>query len=218
MEVIRGGFDIKLKISWLRAFLLVHDQASPDRDNSRRVRTPEKNSASSPIRHNNTKHLLCPITSQHSLEFLEIVWWELVPRGSFARTWEHSSCLFSRPDWQPLGLRGWTEFATKVRNNRLKNRWALHFCDFFFCYGSRFLFRPADQNNTKANYHVMYVGNILFKSVLNKWHNRLFSTHFKPSTRSLKNFLTSRQIRQSSYTFPKRWEFLIKTKCKSSPF
>ena len=43
------------------------------------------------------------------LNFSEIVWWELVPRGSFARTWEHSSCLFSRPDWQPLGLRGWAE-------------------------------------------------------------------------------------------------------------
>ena len=92
------------------------------------------------------------------------------------------------------------------------------FLIFFFCHGSRFLFRPADQNNTKANYHVMYVGNILFKSVLNKWHNRLFSTHFKPSTRSLKNFLTSRQIRQSNNTFPKRWEFLIKTKCNSSLF
>ena len=36
----------------------------------------------------------------------KIVWWESVPRGSFARTWKLSSRLFSRPDWLPLGLRG----------------------------------------------------------------------------------------------------------------
>ena len=36
-----------------------------------------------------------------------IVRWESVPRGSFARTWKPLSHLFSRPDWLPLGLRGW---------------------------------------------------------------------------------------------------------------
>ena len=60
----------------------------------------------SPIGHNNTKHFLCPIRSRHQLEFLEIVRWESVPRGSFARTWKLSSRLFSRPDWLPLVLRG----------------------------------------------------------------------------------------------------------------
>ena len=56
------------------------------RDNRRGVRTHEKNSGDSwPIGHNNTKHFLCPIRSQHSLEFLKIVWWESLPRGSFAR-------------------------------------------------------------------------------------------------------------------------------------
>ena len=60
----------------------------------------------SPIRHNNTKHFLCPIRSRHPLEFLEMVRWESVPRGSFALTWKLSSRLFSRPDWLPLGLRG----------------------------------------------------------------------------------------------------------------
>ena len=58
----------------------------------------------SPIGHNNTKHFLCPIRSRYPLEFLEIVRWESVPRGSFARTWKLSSRLFSRPDWLPLGL------------------------------------------------------------------------------------------------------------------
>ena len=33
----------------------------------------------SSIGHNNAKHFLCPIRSRHPLEFLEIVWWELVP-------------------------------------------------------------------------------------------------------------------------------------------
>ena len=37
-------FYIKLKVSWLRAFLWCMSQTSRDRDNSRRVRTHEKNS------------------------------------------------------------------------------------------------------------------------------------------------------------------------------
>ena len=53
----------------------------------------------SPIGPNNTKHFLWPIRSRHPLQFLQIVRWESVPRGSFAR--------FSRPDWLLLGLRGW---------------------------------------------------------------------------------------------------------------
>ena len=77
----------------------------------------------SPIGHNNTKHFLCPIRSQHPLEFLEMVRWESVPRGSFARTWKLSSRLFSRPDWLPLGLRGcvhlqlisvWTHLSLEI--------------------------------------------------------------------------------------------------------
>ena len=84
-------------------------QTSRDRDNSCRVPTQEKELKRncSPIGHNNTKHFLCPISSRHLLEFLEIVRWESVPRGSFARTWKLSSRLSSRPDWLPLGLRGW---------------------------------------------------------------------------------------------------------------
>ena len=60
----------------------------------------------SPIGHNNTKHFLCPIRSQHSLDRLEMVRWESVHKGSSARAWKLSSGLFSRPDWLPLGLRG----------------------------------------------------------------------------------------------------------------
>ena len=51
-------------------------------------------------------HGLWGSCTKHPLEFLEIVRWESVPRGSFARTWKLSSRLFSRPDWLPLGLRG----------------------------------------------------------------------------------------------------------------
>ena len=36
-----------------------------------------------------------------------IVRWESVARRSCARIWKLSSRLFSRPDWLPLGLRGW---------------------------------------------------------------------------------------------------------------
>ena len=62
------------------------------------------------IEHNNTKHFLCPIRSQsqNSLDRLEIVWWESLPRGSSARAWKLSLRLFSQPDWLPLGLRGCT--------------------------------------------------------------------------------------------------------------
>ena len=57
----------------------------------------------SPIGHNNTKHFLCPIRSQHRLEFLEMVRWESVPRGSSVLTWKLSFRRFSRPDWLPPG-------------------------------------------------------------------------------------------------------------------
>ena len=55
----------------------------------------------SPIGHNHTKHVLCPIRSQYSLDRLEMVPWESVPRGSSARAWKLSSRLSSA-----LGLRG----------------------------------------------------------------------------------------------------------------
>ena len=67
-----------------------------------------------------TKHFLCPIRRQHSLERFELVWWESVSRGSSTRAWKLSSRLFSRPDWLPLGLRGWhfAQCDTSVRETR----------------------------------------------------------------------------------------------------
>ena len=55
----------------------------------------------SPIGHNNTGA---------SIDRLEMVRWESVPRGFSARTLKLSSTrLFSQPDWLPLGLRGWVD-------------------------------------------------------------------------------------------------------------
>ena len=85
---------IKLKVSWLRAFLWCMSQTSRDRDNSRRVRTREKNLGDV---------FLCPVRSLHPLESLEMV---QSPRRSSALTWKLSSRLFSRPNWLPLDLRG----------------------------------------------------------------------------------------------------------------
>ena len=56
---------------------------------------------------------LCPIRSQHSLDRLEMVWWDSVFRGSSACAWKLSSRLFSRPEWLPLGLRGCTSASLK---------------------------------------------------------------------------------------------------------
>ena len=104
-SILKWRVYIKLKVSWLPAFLWCMSQTRRDWNNSHRVRTHERNSDW--IGHNNTKHFLCPIRSRHPLEFLEISRWESVPRGSFARTWKLSSRPFSRPDWLPLGLQGW---------------------------------------------------------------------------------------------------------------
>ena len=105
---IRWGIYVKLKVSWLRAFLWCMSQTSRDWSNSRHVRTHEKNSGET-VRRLGTIiiHFLCPIRSQHPLKCLEIVRWVSVPRGSFAHTWKLSSRPFSRPDWLPVGLRGW---------------------------------------------------------------------------------------------------------------
>ena len=107
--------------SFLTAFIsLVHEPDKPwSYTNSRK----ELRRNCSPIRHNiNTKYFLCPIRRQHLLEFLEIVRWESVPRGSFARTWKLSSRLFSRPDWLPLGLRGWHHVYVK-RQTQICTTW-----------------------------------------------------------------------------------------------
>ena len=72
----------------------------------------------SPIGHNIIKHFLCPIRNWHLLEFLEMVRWESVTRGSFALTWKLSSRLFSRPDLLPLGLRECPLLTYQVAQSR----------------------------------------------------------------------------------------------------
>ena len=66
------------------------------------------------VGHNNTQHFLCPIKNQHSLDRLEMVRWESVPRGFSACAWKLLLRLFSRPDWPPLGLRGCVPSETWV--------------------------------------------------------------------------------------------------------
>ena len=61
----------------------------------------------SPIGHNNRKHFLCPIRSQHSLDRLEMVRWESVTQGLFRLYLKTFVAPFLPPDWLPLGLRGW---------------------------------------------------------------------------------------------------------------
>ena len=80
------------------------------RDNSRRVRTHEKNTWDSVCR-------LGIIIQRFFVPNQEpaFAWpfgWKWyggsVPRGSSARAWKLSSRLFSRPVWLPLGLRRWS--------------------------------------------------------------------------------------------------------------
>ena len=83
----------------------------------------------SPIGHNNTKHFLCPIRSQHSLDRLEMVRWELVPRGSSACAWKLSSRLFSRLDLLPLGLdRSEDGLVMEGCKHQMKNDGAAVYC------------------------------------------------------------------------------------------
>ena len=98
-------------------FLIVRDN-TPSCTNSRE----ELRRSCSPIGHNNTKRLLCPIRSQHSLDRLDMVRWESVSRGSSARAWNISSRLFSRPNWLRLGLRGWWPLRSCLSNIALTRR------------------------------------------------------------------------------------------------
>ena len=65
---------------------------------------------------------MCPIRSQHSLDRLEMVRWESVPRGSSAPAWNISSRLFSQPNWLRLGLRGWWPLRSCLSNIDLTRR------------------------------------------------------------------------------------------------
>ena len=96
-SILKWRVYIKLKVSWLRAFLWCMSQTSRDRVNARRVRTHEKNSGDA----------VRPIRSQHSLDRLEMVRWESVTQGLFRLCLKTFVAPFLPPDWPPLGLRGW---------------------------------------------------------------------------------------------------------------
>ena len=101
MKVENGSFPCTHKLGERTGQLWRH--------NTNRVRTHEKNSRET-VRRLGTiiQSIFCAqLRSQHSLDRLEMVRWESVPRGSSACAWKLSSRLFSRLDWLPLGLRGW---------------------------------------------------------------------------------------------------------------
>ena len=74
----------------------------------------------SPIGHNNTKHCLCPIRSRHPLEFLEMVRWESVPRGSFARNENFRAAFSPDPNDCP-----WVSEDSKYRTPSLSMKYSL---------------------------------------------------------------------------------------------
>ena len=59
-------------------------------------------------------HDLCGSCTKEMHAVRKLSVWYLVPRGSFARTSKLSSRPFSRPDWLPLGPRGWLLFTIKL--------------------------------------------------------------------------------------------------------
>ena len=106
-SILKWRVYIKLKVSCLRAFLWCMSQTSRDRPDSRHVRT-HRNNSGDVVRRLGTiiqSIFLCSISSQYSLDSLEMVRWESAPRGFSSWAWKLSSPLFSRPDWPPLGLR-----------------------------------------------------------------------------------------------------------------
>ena len=97
------------------------DKPWPSQQPSCTISRKELRRCCSPIGHNNTKHFLCPIRSQHSLDRLEMVRWESVPRGFSACAWKLSSRLFSRPTdcpWVSEDVIGTVENASKRKCGR----------------------------------------------------------------------------------------------------
>ena len=99
----------RTQIHFLSDVLVVVASLDLKVSNSRRVWIHEKNLGDA-VRRLGTmiQRISCAhIRCQYSLDRLEMVRWESVPRGFSACAWKLSSSLFSRPDWLPLGLRGW---------------------------------------------------------------------------------------------------------------
>ena len=108
-SILKWRVYIKLKVSWLRAFLWCMSQTSRDRVNSRCVLTHEKNSGDA-VRRLGTiiQSIFC---AQSGASIRSTVWkWSGESRyqGLFRLCLKPLSRLFSRPHWPPPGLRGCT--------------------------------------------------------------------------------------------------------------
>ena len=97
---------IKLKVSWLRAFLWC--QTSRDRVNSRHVRTHEKNSGDA-VRRLGT--IIQSIFCAQSGASIRLTFGNgpvrVGTQGLFRLCLKTFVAPFLPPDWPPLGLRGW---------------------------------------------------------------------------------------------------------------
>ena len=109
ISILKCSVYIKLKDSWLRAFLWCMSQTSRDRVNSRRVRTHEKNSGDA-VRRLGTiiQSIFCAQLGASN----RLTVWKWFGESRYPGAFQPVlgkllSRLFSRPDWPPLGLRRW---------------------------------------------------------------------------------------------------------------
>ena len=114
-----------------------------------------------------------------------------VPRGSFARTWKLSSRLFSRPDWPPLGLRGWRQtcLCTTWRSLLLLHCFLYNNCFGLFL-AERFLFWKILNLN-------------LTLTVCRKWHCKKGRALIKSETQ-----LTQLHKGQLTFTFARDLSYI----------
>ena len=106
-SILKWRVYIKLKVSWLRAFLQCMSQTSRDRVNSGRVQTHQKNSGDAVRRLGTIIHSIFVPNQEPAFA------WpfgngpvRVGTQGLFRLCLKLSPRLFSRPDWPPLGLRG----------------------------------------------------------------------------------------------------------------
>ena len=106
-SILKWRVYIKLKVSWLRAFLWCMSQTSGDRVNSRRLRTNEKNSGDAVRRLGPIKQSI--FCAQSGATFA----WpfgngpvRVGTQGLFRLCLKTFVAPFLPPDWPPLGLWG----------------------------------------------------------------------------------------------------------------
>ena len=107
-SILKGRVYIKLKVSWLRAFLWYMSQTSRDWVKSHRVRTHEKNSGDA-VRRLGTIIQTFFVPNQEPT----FAWLfgngsvKVGTQGLFRQCLKTLVAPFLPPDWPPLGLRGW---------------------------------------------------------------------------------------------------------------